>query len=216
MSSDEFEGDLRTTYVSAIGSVVEPHDDDLVLGVIRQNTTSSSAPLTETAQRSHRPANCSTSSKRSRKPPSPTAFQTQHAPPGPPYPVGSGTSGSSKDPALGSVSRASATASTTAKMSGSSVSKKTTRSVTADCSRRGCVGAHRRTGASYTSCRNKSSLRISLLLSTTSKGVRRRDPCRARSPRVQSQPQLRQTRPLTVLGALFVAHQPVRWLCRRT
>ncbi|GAA0200950.1 hypothetical protein ACFFQF_01435 [Haladaptatus pallidirubidus] len=35
MSSDEFEGDLRTTYVAAIGSVVESHDDDLVLGVIR-------------------------------------------------------------------------------------------------------------------------------------------------------------------------------------
>lgn len=31
----EFEGDLRTTYVSAIGSSVEPADNDLVLGVIR-------------------------------------------------------------------------------------------------------------------------------------------------------------------------------------
>ncbi len=34
-ADEEFAGDLRTTYVAAIGSGVHPSDDDLVLGVIR-------------------------------------------------------------------------------------------------------------------------------------------------------------------------------------
>lgn len=35
MTDEEFAGDLRTTYVSNIGSGVHPDEDDLVLGVIR-------------------------------------------------------------------------------------------------------------------------------------------------------------------------------------